>query len=458
MSREQKVSRRDYIKYATGAVIGAAVAGVGGYYLGQAAAPGVTGVTGVTTVTEMAGTVTKTVTRAEETIAEGKPIRVGQTLPLTGFLAPDGELCKIGLDLAIRKINEEGGIQGRPVEAVVYDDAYEIQKVTSLYERLITEDKVDILLSPFCTYVGHPAYGVAYKHKKAMFCVCTVELPIEQDGFYYLNSQNELGAPGGGWTDDWIRLFRDWDQWADPKWEYPKTVAMTLMATPYGEALRKGWAPQWEAIGIEPVWVELFDFTITDYSPFVEKLKALKPDIYCQIAYLGGSVLAWRQGKAAGLDKVVRFYMNDGGAEPEFYTKPEKGGLSVAEAELTVAYGCNQWSEKWHGGWADWLRDEYEKVTGSRAGGVWGGAGNFNALELAYRTIKMTNSLDDDVLATYLRHNTVTTCEYNVRLDEWTGLNVNRNLYTTVQYVNGKPITVHPKELVEGVIQPYGGW
>ena len=82
----------------------------------------------------------------EETEASGEPIRIGGSLALTGFLAPTAAIHKIVGDEFIEKINSEGGLLGRPVEWVLFDDESSPDRAAALYERLITEEEVDLLI------------------------------------------------------------------------------------------------------------------------------------------------------------------------------------------------------------------------------------------------------------------------------------------------------------------------
>ena len=81
----------------------------------------------------------------------GPPIRVGGTLALTGPLAQTGAVHKIVGDLFIDQINKGNGLMGRPVEWVLLDDQSKPDLARTLYERLITVDKVDLLIGPYAT-------------------------------------------------------------------------------------------------------------------------------------------------------------------------------------------------------------------------------------------------------------------------------------------------------------------
>ena len=94
----------------------------------------------------------------------GEPIVVGSTLPLTGPLAATGVIHQIAGEQFVEQLNASGGLLGRPVEWVVLDDESDTANVTTLYERLITEDQVDLLMGPYATPNIIAAMAVAERH------------------------------------------------------------------------------------------------------------------------------------------------------------------------------------------------------------------------------------------------------------------------------------------------------
>jgi branched-chain amino acid transport system substrate-binding protein len=91
----------------------------------------------------------------------GEPIRVGSSLSLTGAFAPTGAIHKIAGDLFLERLNASGGLLGRPVEWLVLDDASDQAQVASLYERLINQEGVDLIMGPYATPLILSAQGVA---------------------------------------------------------------------------------------------------------------------------------------------------------------------------------------------------------------------------------------------------------------------------------------------------------
>ncbi|MCW5744755.1 MAG: amino acid ABC transporter substrate-binding protein [Alphaproteobacteria bacterium] len=96
----------------------------------------------------------------------GKPVRVGSTLSLTGPLAPTAIIHKISGEIAVEMINKRNGFLGRPVEWLLLDDQSKPEVARSLYEKLITVDKVDLITGPYATAPILAAMGVAQRYQK----------------------------------------------------------------------------------------------------------------------------------------------------------------------------------------------------------------------------------------------------------------------------------------------------
>ncbi|MET0442278.1 MAG: ABC transporter substrate-binding protein, partial [Casimicrobiaceae bacterium] len=96
------------------------------------------------------------------------PIRIGSTLALTGPLAATGLVHKVVGEIYVELLNKRGGLLGRQVEWVVKDDQSKPDLARTLYEQLITADKVDLIQSPYATASILAAMGVAQRYNKML--------------------------------------------------------------------------------------------------------------------------------------------------------------------------------------------------------------------------------------------------------------------------------------------------
>src|SRR5262245_55145188 len=100
--------------------------------------------------------------------AQQGPIRIGSTLALTGPLAATALVHKVVGEIYVEQLNKRGGLLGRQVEWIVKDDQSKPDLARTLYEQLVTTDKVDLLMGPYATGAILSAMGVAQRYNKVL--------------------------------------------------------------------------------------------------------------------------------------------------------------------------------------------------------------------------------------------------------------------------------------------------
>ena len=112
----------------------------------------------------------------------GNPIRVGMSLALTGAGAAPSKVINTALEIWRDDVNAKGGLLGRPVELVVYDDQSAPANVPNIYTKLITVDKVDLLLGPYGTNFVAPAMPAIIQNNKMTISFTAIGI---NDKFHY---------------------------------------------------------------------------------------------------------------------------------------------------------------------------------------------------------------------------------------------------------------------------------
>src|SRR3954471_13382135 len=98
----------------------------------------------------------------------GQPIRIGSTLALTGPLSATALTHKLVGEIYVEQLNKRGGLLGRQVQWIVKDDQSKPELARTLYEQLVTSDKVDLLMGPYATGAILSAMGVAQRYNKVL--------------------------------------------------------------------------------------------------------------------------------------------------------------------------------------------------------------------------------------------------------------------------------------------------
>jgi branched-chain amino acid transport system substrate-binding protein len=116
---------------------------------------------------------------------EKKPIVIGASMSLSGSYAAGGKYSLEGTQLWVDDVNQRGGLLGRQVRLVYYDDKSDANTGVQLYEKLITSDKVDLVIGPYSSAVTSAVSTVAEKHHMAMLGPEAADAKIYQRGYKY---------------------------------------------------------------------------------------------------------------------------------------------------------------------------------------------------------------------------------------------------------------------------------
>jgi ABC-type branched-subunit amino acid transport system substrate-binding protein len=213
----------------------------------------------------------------------GEPIRIGYTMPLSGGLAGNGRPAFLAHKLWVEDVNAKGGLLGRKVELVNYDDQSNAGQVPALYTKLIEVDKVDLVISSYSTALIAPAMPVIMGHGMAFV---TLLGSATNDAFQYDRTVN-VSPTGGNMQQDFAKGFFEVAMSADPK---PKTVAIAGLDGDFLQRSMKSARTQAQAAGLELVYDKSYPPSTVDYGPIVRAIQAAKPDIVYLASYPTDSV------------------------------------------------------------------------------------------------------------------------------------------------------------------------
>lgn len=211
--------------------------------------------------------------------AQPRPIRVGGTLPLTGVFAAQGKVHEAAGRAFVQMMNEKGGLLGRPLEWVLLDDESQPDKAAALYERLITEDKVDLIIGPYGTAAITAAmrvaekYGYVFPHHTASLTYAYTyrrHFPT-----WYVGLNTHITTPSKVF-DAYLSL---------PPGQRPRTVGFVVNKFPGTQFLAYGRADAGGAVrvarqkGLQVVLDVQFDLGTTDWIPVAQQVRRANPDL-----------------------------------------------------------------------------------------------------------------------------------------------------------------------------------
>jgi branched-chain amino acid transport system substrate-binding protein len=223
------------------------------------------------------------------------PIKVGFSMSLTGAGGPAGKQVLIGLEIWRDDVNAKGGLLGRPVELVYYDDQTMPANVPAIYTKLVDVDKVDLTIGPYATNMIAAAIPVLAPRN--LTTIGMLGLAVNHK-FHYKNYFSMLPY-GKDPAREFSRGFFELAKAQNPK---PETVAIVGADAEFGKTATDGARRNAKEAGLKIVYDQLYPPTMTDLSPVVRAIKATNPDIVFVAAYPPDSVAFVRAAKEVGLE------------------------------------------------------------------------------------------------------------------------------------------------------------
>lgn len=213
------------------------------------------------------------------------PIRIGTSLGMTGTYAEFGLAVQRGYQLCVKGANAKGGLLGRKLELTVADDKSEAAAAVAIYERLIVQEKVDLVFSPFSTPLTDAVAAVIEKHGKPMVAAGAVTPAIFRKGRRFLFM---FPPPAESYIEGFINL-------ADKRGL--KTLGIIYEDTPFPRAIAQGAAELARKRGLQVVTLEGYPRNTKNFTPMLAKLKAATPDAIAAAGYYDDSVAITRRLK-----------------------------------------------------------------------------------------------------------------------------------------------------------------
>jgi len=221
-------------------------------------------------------------------VSAADPIKIGFGMGLTGGLAAQGKAALLSMQLWKEDVNKRGGLLGRPVELVYYDDQSKPATVPGIYTKLLDVDKVHFVVSGYGTNLIAPAMPLVVERKlvfPALFGLANNE-KFKHPGYFQIMPAGPRPAL------DWTGTFFEVAAKQTPK---PHTVAIVGADAEYPHNAMAGAREHIKRLGLKLVYDSTYPPTTVDFTPIVRSIKALDPDIVAVYSYppdTAGMVLA----------------------------------------------------------------------------------------------------------------------------------------------------------------------
>ena len=385
-----------------------------------------------------------------------EPITIGFGMALTGPLAANGKMSLVAMQVWEDDINAKGGLLGRPVKLVYYDDQSNPSQVPGIYAKLVDVDKVDLIVSGYASTQIAAAMPVAIQKKKLFVSLFGTGV---NDTFHY-NKYFSMIPNGPTPKPAFTRGFFKVAEVQKPK---PETIAIAMADAEFGRNACEGAEQNAKTSGFKILYNKAYPPSTTDFSPIIRAVQALNPDLFVVCSYpldtvgivksmheIGFTPKMWG-GAMVGLQATV------------FKTQlgPMLNGVVNFETWLPVKSmefpGALELLKKYQ---------ERAKAAGTDPLGYYMPVWAYAYLQVLGDSIAATKSLNDDVLADYLHKTTFKTVVGDVKFNQDGEWSVERTLAAQFQNIKGNTIDdfrdlkteviIYPPQFKSGeVIYPY---
>ena len=224
-----------------------------------------------------------------------EPIKIGFGMALTGGLASAGKGALLGMQIWAEETNAKGGLLGRPVKLVYYDDQSNPATVPGIFTKLLDVDKVDLVVGDYGTNLIAPAMPIVIAHKMAFLALFGLNV---NKNFHYDRYFSFVPTGGMHPSESFSKPFFEVAARQSPK---PKTLAIIAADSDFALHGAEGARANAKAIGMQIVYDKTYPPGTADFTPIVRAIQATNPDAVFVASYPPGSAGMTRAIAEVGL-------------------------------------------------------------------------------------------------------------------------------------------------------------
>jgi branched-chain amino acid transport system substrate-binding protein len=206
------------------------------------------------------------------------PITIGFGMALTGPLAANGKMSLLAMKIWEEDVNAKGGLLGRPVKLIYYDDQSSPSTIPGIYTKLLDVDKVDFAVSPYASTQIAPAMPIMIAKKRLFVSLFGTAINDEFNYDRYFSMLPTGPTPKPTFTKGFFQVALE----QNPK---PQSVAIVAADAEFGRNAQDGARENAQKAGLKIVYDKNYPPTTTDFAPIVRAIQALNPDLVVICSY-----------------------------------------------------------------------------------------------------------------------------------------------------------------------------
>ena len=381
-----------------------------------------------------------------------QPIKVGIGIAQTGTLGGGGKAALLAIQMWVEDVNAKGGLLGRKVELIAYDDQTNPALTPGIYTKLLDIDKVDLIIAPYGTVPTAPIMPLV--KQRGLLLMGNFSFQVNRTVKHDMWFNNSPWNDASSWSDGFLQAGQKLGA---------KTIAFLAADQEFAQNLANGARELAKKAGLQTVYSQNYPPTTVDFSTMIRAIRAAKPDIVFVMSYPNDSVAIVRAVNEIGVGPTVQIF---GGGMVGLQFTPIMSSLGSSLNGI-INYNSYVPGIKYPG-IEEFLQRYAKKAVDAKVDplGFYLPPFNYAIGQMLEQAVKATKSLDHKVLAAYIRKNEMKTIVGPIRYGpdgEWATARVVQAQFRGVvdkdveQFRQpGKQVVLYPSQYKTGdVIAPF---
>jgi branched-chain amino acid transport system substrate-binding protein len=385
-------------------------------------------------------------------LAQQPPVKIGMSMPQTGSLGAGGQAALLALRMWVEDVNARGGLLGRKVEFIVYDDQTNPALTPGIYTKLLDVDKVDLLIAPYGTVPTGPIMPLV--KQRGLLLMGNFSFQANRTVKHDMWFNNAPWNDASSWSDGFFKAGQKVGA---------KTIAILAADQEFAQNLADGARGLAKQLGLKTVYDQNYPPATVDFSAMVRAIRASKPDMVFVMSYPNDSVAIVRAVNEIGVGESVKLF---GGGMVGLQFTPNMVALG---SSLNGIVNYNSWVPGInHPGIEEFFARYAKRAAEAKVDplGFYLPPFNYAIGQMLEQAINATKSLDHKTLAAYLRKNEMKTIVGPISYGpdgEWINPRVVQAQFRGIVDKNmdqfrqpGKQVVLYPEQYKTGdVIAPF---
>jgi branched-chain amino acid transport system substrate-binding protein len=230
-------------------------------------------------------------------LAQGAPLKIGMSMPQTGALGAGGQAALLALRMWVDDVNAKGGLLGRKVELIAYDDQSNGANTPGIYTKLLDVDKAELLIAPYGTNPTAPIMPLVKERGLMLMGNFSFQVNAKVQHDMWFN--NAPWNDARGWSEGFLELG---------KMAGAKSIAIFAADAEFSQNLANGAREIVKKTGWNVVYDQNYPPNNTDFSSIIRAVRAARPEAVFVACYPNEAVAVMRSVNEIGLGSQVQIF------------------------------------------------------------------------------------------------------------------------------------------------------